>query len=176
MGRDQVSEGVSVPCRHATPIANALWKPLIIGFGNKRSKGPYNVHLSTMCHLFWRIWQGCHFLLIGPKIQLGRGRLILLPLRFHWIPFSGFREEVANDSAQRPGLLSCFSTRPEKKFSRGRWDRASCQVLLNSIQRFQRSKSKHSRFWGRMEFLISSQAINSYLLTDLLDIQGGLED
>ena len=29
-GRDQVSGGVSVPCRHATPIANALWKPLKI--------------------------------------------------------------------------------------------------------------------------------------------------
>ena len=29
-GRDQVSEGVSVPCRHATPVANVLWKPLKI--------------------------------------------------------------------------------------------------------------------------------------------------
>ena len=30
MGRDQVSGGVSVPCRHATPVANVLRKPLII--------------------------------------------------------------------------------------------------------------------------------------------------
>ena len=30
IGRDQVSGGVTVPCRHATPVANALWKPLII--------------------------------------------------------------------------------------------------------------------------------------------------
>ena len=29
-GRDQVSGGVSVPCRHATPVANILWKPLKI--------------------------------------------------------------------------------------------------------------------------------------------------
>ena len=29
-GRDQVSGGVSVPCRHATPVANVLWKPLKI--------------------------------------------------------------------------------------------------------------------------------------------------
>ena len=28
--RDQVSGGVSVPCRHATPVANVLWKPLKI--------------------------------------------------------------------------------------------------------------------------------------------------
>ena len=27
-GRDQVSGGVSVPCWHATPVADALWKPL----------------------------------------------------------------------------------------------------------------------------------------------------
>ena len=27
VGQDQVSGGVSVPCRHATPVADALWKP-----------------------------------------------------------------------------------------------------------------------------------------------------
>ena len=65
---------------------------------------------------------------------------ILLPVKFRWIPFSGFREEVENVSAnQRPGWPSCFSDRPEKhKLGRGRWDLASCQVSLNSVQRFQR--------------------------------------
>ena len=29
-GRDQVSGGISVPCRHATPVANDPWKPLKI--------------------------------------------------------------------------------------------------------------------------------------------------
>ena len=28
VGQDQVSGGVSVPCRHATPVADVLWKPL----------------------------------------------------------------------------------------------------------------------------------------------------
>ena len=28
VGQDQVSGGVSVPCRHATPVAGALWKPM----------------------------------------------------------------------------------------------------------------------------------------------------
>ena len=28
MGQDQVSGGVSVPCWHATPVADALWKPI----------------------------------------------------------------------------------------------------------------------------------------------------
>ena len=32
-GRNQVSGRVSVPCWHATPVANAPWKPLIIGEG-----------------------------------------------------------------------------------------------------------------------------------------------
>ena len=40
-----------------------------------------------------------------------------------------------------PGRPSCFYDRPEKhKLCRGRWDLASCQVSLNSIQRFQRSR------------------------------------
>ena len=29
-GRNQVSGRVSVPCWHATPVANAPWKPLVI--------------------------------------------------------------------------------------------------------------------------------------------------
>ena len=28
VGQDQVSGGVSVPSRHATPVANAPWKPI----------------------------------------------------------------------------------------------------------------------------------------------------
>ena len=69
---------------------------------------------------------------------------ILLPVKFRWIPFNGFRREVENVSAnQRPGQPSCFSDRPEKhKLGRGGWDLASCQVLLNSVQRFQRKSQK----------------------------------
>ena len=35
-GRNQVSGRVSVPCLHATPVANAPWKQLIIGEGQAR--------------------------------------------------------------------------------------------------------------------------------------------
>ena len=65
---------------------------------------------------------------------------ILLPVKFCWIPFSGFRGEVENVSAnQRPGRPSCFSNQPEKhKRCRGRWHLASCQVSLISVQQFQR--------------------------------------
>ena len=63
---------------------------------------------------------------------------------FRSILFSGFRGEVENVSAnQRPGRPSCFPDRPEKhKLGRGRWDLASCQVSLNSVQRFQRRSRK----------------------------------
>ena len=46
---------------------------------------------------------------------------ILLPIKFRWIPFSCFRGEVENVSAnQRPGRPFCFSDRPEKrKLGRG---------------------------------------------------------
>ena len=68
---------------------------------------------------------------------------ILVPLKFRWIPLSGFRE-VENVSAnQRPGRPSCFFDRPEKhKLGRGHWDLASCQVSLNSVQWFQRRSRK----------------------------------
>ena len=95
---------------------------------------------------FWGIGQGGHFcLLFSPKnTNLVEDVEILHPVKFCWIPFSGFRIEVENVSAnQRPGRPSCFSDRPEKhKLSRGRWDLASCQVSLNSVQRFQRRSRK----------------------------------
>ena len=56
-GRDQVSGGVSVPCRHATPVANVLWKPLKfrlkVEFGTKSDqKGVVIVYGQvTECHL-----------------------------------------------------------------------------------------------------------------------------
>ena len=56
------------------------------------------------------------FLPIGPKNKnLVEDVESLLPDKFHWILFSGFRGEVENVSAnQRPGRPSCFSDRPEK--------------------------------------------------------------
>ena len=95
---------------------------------------------------FWGIGQGRHFcLLIGPKnTNLVENVEILLPAKFLWIPFSGFRGEVENVSAyQRPLRPSCFSDRPSKhKLGRGPLDLTSCQVSLNSVQRFQRRSRK----------------------------------
>ena len=89
------------------------------------------------------------FLRIGPKNKdLVKDVEILLPVKFRWILFIGFREEVENISAnQRPGRQSCFSDRPEKhKLGRGHWDLASCQVSLNSVHWFQRRSWKcHSQ-------------------------------
>ena len=59
----------------------------------------------------WRIRQDCHFcLLIGPiNTILEEDVRILLSVKFHWIPLSGFRGKVENVSAnQRPGRPSCF--------------------------------------------------------------------
>ena len=90
--------------------------------------------------------QGGHLVFpIGPKnTNLVEDIEILLPVKFHWIPFSGFRGKVENVSPnQRPGRPSCFTNRPKKhKLGRGRWDLASCQVSLNSVQRFQRRSRK----------------------------------
>ena len=90
--------------------------------------------------------QGGHFVfLISPKnTNLVEGVEILLPIKFRWIPISGFRGEVENVSAnQRPGRPFSFSDRPQKhKLGRRRWDLASCQVSLNSVQRLQRRSWK----------------------------------
>ena len=90
--------------------------------------------------------QGGHLVFpIGPKnTNLVEDVEILLPIKFRWIPFGSFRGEVENVSTnQRPARPSCFSDRPEKhKLGRGCWDLASCQVSLNSIQRFQRRSRK----------------------------------
>ena len=95
---------------------------------------------------FGQIRQGRNFcLLIGLKnTNLVEDLEILLPVKFRWIPFSSFREEVENVSAnQRPGPPSYFSDRPEKhKLGKWRWDHASCQLSLNSVQRFQRRSRK----------------------------------
>ena len=91
--------------------------------------------------------QGGHLVFpIGPKnTNLVEDVEILLPVKFLWIPFSGFREEVGNVSAnQRPGRPSCFSDRLEKhKLGTGRWDLAFCQVSLNTVQRFHRRSRKY---------------------------------
>ena len=68
--------------------------------------------------------QGGHLVFpMGPKnTNLVEDVEILLPVKFRQIPFSGFRGEVENVSAnQRPGRPSYFSYRPEKrKLGRGR--------------------------------------------------------
>ena len=90
--------------------------------------------------------QGGHFVFpIGPKnTNLVEGVEILLPVKFRWIPFSSFRGEVKNVSAnQRPERPFCFSDQPEKhKLGRGRRDLVSCKVSFNSVLRFQRKSRK----------------------------------
>ena len=67
--------------------------------------------------------QGGHLVFpICPKnTNLVKDIEILLPVKFRRIPFSGFRGEVKNVSAnQRQGRPSCFSDKPENhKLGRG---------------------------------------------------------
>ena len=111
----------------------------------KQTRGPKG-HISctwVQCAAFLTDQPGWKFLFTH---QPEKHKLveILLPVKILWFPFSGFREEVENVSAnQRPGRPSCFSDRPEKhRLGRGRWDLASCQVSLNSVQHFQRRSRK----------------------------------
>ena len=122
---------------------------------------------------FWGIGQGGSFcLLIGQQnTNLVEDVEILLPVKFPWIKVSGFRGEVENVSVnQRPGWPSCFSDRPEKKnkLGRGRWDLASCQVSLNSVQQFQRRSRKClSQLEARAAILFSVGPKNTNLVEDV---------
>ena len=124
----------------AMVYANIQWNLAMLS-KTRGTKG----HISctwVQCATFLTDQPGGDFcLLINLKnINLVEDIEILLPVRFHWLLFSGLREEAENVSAnQTPGRPSCFSDRPEKhKLGRGRWNLASCQVSLNSVQRFQR--------------------------------------
>ena len=90
--------------------------------------------------------QGGHlvFPIIPKNTKLVEKVKILFPVEFRWILFSGFRGEVENLLAnQRPRRPSCFPDQPEKyKLGRGHWYLASCQVSLNSVQRFQKRRRK----------------------------------
>ena len=91
-----------------------------------------------------RPWPPYCFFLIGPKnTNLVEDVEHLVSVQFRWIAFSSFWE-VKNVSAnQRPVWPSCFSDRPDKhKLCSGHWYLASCQVWLNSVQRFQRRSRK----------------------------------
>ena len=142
--------------KHATHFINTIWNEnsFQILYVHKRPKGPHIVHPSTICH---------HFCLPDrPKnTKLVEDVEILLPVKFRWIPFSGFRGEIKNISAnQRPGRPSCFSDQHKKhKLGRGRWDYASSQVSLNSVQQFQRRSQKclsQSETWAAILFFRSA--------------------
>ena len=129
--------------------------------------------------------QGGHIVFsISPKnTNLVEGLEILLPIKFRWIPFSGFRGEVKNVSAnQRPGRPFCFSDRPEKhKLGRRRWDLASCQVSLNSVQRLQRRSWKclsqsEARaailfFWSARKTQTWQRALRSCFLSSFVEFR-----
>ena len=66
---------------------------------------------------------------------------ILLPIKFRWILLGGFNGEVENVSANSEVRVAIFilvfQIGPKIKLRGGRWDVASCQVSLNSVQRVQ---------------------------------------
>ena len=106
------------------------------------------MHLSTMCHLFDRSARVANFVPISIKnTNSVEDDEILLSVGFYWIPFSGSRWKVQAVLAnQKLWWTSSFSDRSKNtnflEDLSSSWDLASCQVLLNSVQRFQRRSRK----------------------------------
>ena len=92
--------------------------------------------------------QGGHLVFpIGPKnTNWEEDVQISLPVKFRWIPISGFRGEVKTVSSnQRSGVEGhhVFPINQEKyKLGRGLWDLAPVQVSFNYVKRFQRRSRK----------------------------------
>ena len=86
----------------------------------------------------------------GQKYKIGRGLeylLMLLPVKFLQIPFSGCRREIEIVSAnQKQGWPSLFSDWSEKhKLCRGHGVLSSYKVLSNSVQWFLRREVNKRR-------------------------------
>ena len=90
--------------------------------------------------------QGGHlvFPIVPKSTNLVEDVEILLPIKFRWILFSGFKRKsrkCLSQSEARAAILF-FRLAQKHKVGRGRWDLASCQVSLNSVQRWQRRSRK----------------------------------
>ena len=98
---------------------------------------------------------------------------ILLPVNFRRNQFSGFREEVENVSAnQRSGshhVFFFFRLVQKTQFGKGRWDLASWQVSLNSVQSIQRRSRKcpTQPIRGRAVILFSIGPKNNNLVVNV---------
>ena len=93
---------------------------------------------------------GGHFVfLIGPKnTNLVKDIWILIAVNFCCNPLSGYKREVENGSVnpRQEGHLVFTDWREKHKLGWGHWDLAFYQVLLNSVQCFQRRSQKcHSQ-------------------------------
>ena len=55
VGQDQVSGGVSVPCQHATPVADALWKPIFsyVKFSKSNQGNGHELVVYCMIECQW---------------------------------------------------------------------------------------------------------------------------
>ena len=127
--------------------------------------------------------QGSHLVFTtGPKnTNLVENIEILLPVKFRWITFSGFRGKIENVSAnQKPRRPSCFSDMTGKhKLGRGRWDLAPCQIKFSRFREdvenvsanqrpgqpscFSDRPEKHKLGRGRWDFASCLVQLNSVL-------------
>ena len=119
---------------------------------NKRPKGPHIVHLSSMFHLFDGSARMAIFVYWSARKTQSSKKTLGFCFLSSFIEFhSVVSEEKLKMSQPIRGHLAFFD-RPEKhKIGSGRWDLATCQVSLNSVQRFlKRSQNMFQpiRGWG----------------------------
>ena len=85
---------------------------------------------------------------LGFPLRLKNTRLledieILQPVKFRWIPYNVFRDEVEiSESIRGRTAIFVFWSPKNYERGRGRWNCVSCQTSFNYVQRFQRRSRK----------------------------------
>ena len=128
------------------------------------------------------------FLIVPKNINLVEDVKILLPVKFHWIPIkkSSMSQPFRGYGGHLVFLIGPKNTKlvedveillpvkfrigPQKhKIGRGRWDLASCQVSLNSVQRFQRSRKYLSQRPGRPSCFSNRPMLSSCFMSSFVE-------
>ena len=140
-------------------------------FIKRGPKGPITctwVQCATFFHGLARVAIFIHFS-AQKNTNLVEDIKILLPVKFRWIPFSGFRGKVKiclSQSEARAAILF-FGSAQKHKLGRGHWELAFCQVLLNSVQWFHRSQKCLSQSEDRAAILFLISLKNASLVEDV---------
>ena len=168
MGRDQVSGGVSVPCRHATLVADALWKPIFGEMPDTVIISSPVIMSQTVHRLIGRRWsQQIEQIQVQKEVGQGVRRTIFILQTFYsWIatrplcPLMGLFTHSSDTPGLAPLTYAWFIARAVRLFNK----------LLGQEYVTERLKSSLSKIYGQCVDLIKQYELPlSGMFHDILE-------